>query len=94
MKMTAKEIKELTGADTRIQGETILYKQLEVRPWFYGGRAAECAGYDRRKDLVHFTVTWSAGPGVAGHRRIGLPLKEALVNQDGVIDPDRAVILC
>lgn len=91
--MNAKEIKALTGARTRTQGETILYNQLASRQWFYGGRKAECAGYDRRKDRVHFTVTWAAEAGAVGHRRVGLPLNTALNTTDGLIDPDLAEIL-
>ena len=93
MKMNAQEIKALTGAPTRIHGENILYTQLEGRKWFYGGHEAQCAGYDRRKGWVHFTATWSAGSGVVGHRRVGLPLKVALETQDGIIDPHKAIIL-
>ena len=94
MKMNAKEIKALTGASTRFQGEEKLYKQLVARKWFWAGHEANCAGFDRRKELVHFTATWAVEPGAVGHRRVGLPLKAALNNKDGVIDPDQAVILC
>jgi hypothetical protein len=77
MKLTAKEIKQLTGAKTRFEGETALYKQLEDRQWTLSGRTYKVAGYDRRKDLVHFTSTWAVEGG-AGHSRVGVPLKQAI----------------
>lgn len=91
-KLTAKDIKAMTGAENRWQGESMLYQQLEARQWRLGDRESQVAGYDRRKDLVHFTATWSAGAGCAGHRRVGVPLKVALANQSGVLD--QYVVLC
>lgn len=77
MKLTAKEIKQMTGAKTRFEGETILYKALETREWTLFDRVYKVAGYDRRKDLVHFTSTWAVEGG-AGHSRVGLSLKQAM----------------
>jgi hypothetical protein len=84
-KFSAQEIKKLTGAKTRMQGEFILYSQLEGKEWFLDGRVCNVAGYDRRKDLVHFTSTWTHEPGIAGHRRVGVPLKIALDNETGIL---------
>lgn len=77
MKYGAQEIKELTGKRTRAEGESAFYATLVQRQWRCGERAYRVAGYDRRKDLVHFTATWVvAGDGV-GHSRLGLPLRLA-----------------
>lgn len=84
--MIASEIKALTGARRRAVGEDILYRQLAARTWMLNGHAAHCAGYDRRKDLVHFCATWGEAPGVVGHRRVGLSLGEALSNETGILD--------
>lgn len=82
MKYDAKEIKTLTGKRTRAEGETALYQSLEQRQWRYGDRAYGLAGYDRRRDIVHFTSTWAAPGGGAGHSRLGLPLRAA-IESDG-----------
>jgi len=88
MSISAKEVKTLTGAKYKMQGETILYNRLEGRSWQFGGRVYELAGYDRGKDLVHFTTTWSVSPGTVGHKRIGIPLLVALALESGDIkDP-------
>lgn len=89
--MKAQQLKILTGAKTRVEGENILFRQFEARKWVYRGHEARCAGFERRKDRVHFTATWSAGPGVAGHRRVALSLSEAFNNQTGVLD--NAIVL-
>lgn len=84
--MKAQQIKALTGAKTRAAGENILFRQFEARKWVYRGHEARWAGFERRKDRVHFTATWSAGEGVAGHRRVALSLAAAYNNQTGVLD--------
>lgn len=78
MKLSAAKIKTLTGCKTRTLGESALYARLEKQTWFRGDRGYRPAGFDRRKDLVHFTSTWAAQGGGAGHSRLGLPLKLAL----------------
>lgn len=78
MKLSAAQIKEMTGAKTRALGESALYAQLEAQTWFRGDRAYRTAGFDRRKDLVHFTATWAAEGGGVGHSRLGMPMKLAL----------------
>jgi hypothetical protein len=78
MKLSAAEIKKMTGAVTRAHGETVLYQRLEGQEWFRGDRVYRTAGFDRRKSLVHFTATWSAEGGGVGHSRLGMPLKLAL----------------
>lgn len=82
MKYSASELKQLTGKATRAQGETALYNALETRQWRRGERQYTVAGYDRRKDLVHFTATWPAPGGGVGHSRVGLALRLA-VEGDG-----------
>lgn len=77
MKMSAAEIKSMTGCATRAQGENALYARLEAQTWFRGDRVYNTAGFDRRKGLVHFTAWWAAEGGV-GHSRLGMPLKLAL----------------
>jgi hypothetical protein len=78
MKYTAQELKKLTAMPTRAQGETALYASLEGRQWHLGDRAYTLAGYDRRKDLVHFTATWPRLGGGVFHSRIGLALRLAV----------------
>ena len=90
--MKATQLKAMTGAKTRAEAETILYRQFEARRWVYRGHVAQCAGMERRKDRVHFTATWSAGPGVAGHRRVALSMEQAVSNQTGILD--NALVLC
>ena len=77
MRLSAAEIKQLTGCATRVQGENALYARLEAQTWFKGERSYCTAGFDRRKDLIHFTATWAVEGGAA-HSRLGLPLKLAL----------------
>jgi hypothetical protein len=83
--MSASEARQATGAKTLREAVDVLYRQLEARDWTYQGRQARTAGYDRRRDLVHFTCTWSV-PGGAGHRRLGLSLRRAIDQVDGVLD--------
>lgn len=82
MKYDAKEIKTLTGKRTRAEGESALYASLEKRQWRCGERVYGLAGYDRRRDVVHFTATWPAPGGGACHSRLGLPLRAA-IESDG-----------
>ena len=89
--MKAQQLKAMTGAKTRGIGENILFRQFEARNWVYLGHEARCAGFERRKDRVHFTATWSAGDGSVGHRRVALSLAAAFNNQTGVLD--NAIIL-
>jgi hypothetical protein len=77
MKMSAAEIKAITGCATRALGENALYARLEQQIWRHGDRVYRTAGFDRRKGLVHFTSTWAIEGG-AGHSRLGLSLKLAL----------------
>jgi hypothetical protein len=90
MKLSAAEIKTMTGSTTRAQGETVLYQRLEEQNWFCGDRVYRTAGFDRRKNLVHFSATWPVEGGGVGHSRLGMPLKLAL-ECDG--DLARATIL-
>jgi len=78
MKLSAAEIKDMTGCATRAHGETALYASLETKSWHRGDRIYKTAGYDRTRDLVHFTATWSADNGGVGHSRLALSLKTAL----------------
>ena len=80
--MKAKEIKDLTGAKYKAAGVAILCKQIEAKPWLRNGRAYCFAGYDQRKDLVHFTCTWAV-PGGAGHSRVGISLRDAMNSTTG-----------
>lgn len=95
--LTAKEIKALTGAKTKAQGINLLYQGVctKFATWkrFCCGADREYfpAGYDSKRDLVHFTSWWRTPDGSAGHSRIGLPLKDALASQTG--DLSNAVIL-
>lgn len=81
--MDARTIKTLTGAPNKAQGIAILCKQIEQKIWMWNAREYQFAGYDRRKDLVHFTSTWSAPEGGFGHSRVGLPMQAALSNKTG-----------
>lgn len=78
MRLSAAEIKTMTGCKTRALGESALYTRLESQSWFRGERVYRAAGFDRRKDLVHFTATWAVEGGGVGHSRVGMPLKLAL----------------
>lgn len=78
MKLSAAQIKQMTGCRTRALGESALYTRLEAQSWFRGDRVYRAAGFDRRKDLVHFTATWAVEGGGVGHSRVGLPMKLAL----------------
>lgn len=78
MKLSAAEIKQMTGCKTGALGESALYSRPEAKTWFRGERAYRAAGFDRRKNLVHFTATWAVEGGGAGHSRLGMPLKHAL----------------
>jgi len=78
MKLSAEQIKQMTGCRTRALGESALYARLEAQNWFRGDRVYRAAGLDRRKDLVHFTATWAVEGGGVGHSRVGLPMKLAL----------------
>ena len=78
MKYSARELKALTGQPNRAQGENAVYKSLCEYAWRSGGRQCQLAGYDRTKDVVHFTATWAAEGGGIGHIRLGLPLRAAV----------------
>lgn len=86
MKLSAAEIKKMTGCATRAHGETALYTSLEAKSWHRGNRAYKTAGYDRARDLVHFTATWSVEDGGVGHSRLALSLHAAL-ECDGDLAP-------
>lgn len=83
--MRATAVRALTGAATKAEGLRVLYARLEARAgWMLNGRGYRLAGYDRGRDRVHFTATWSAGEqGGIGHSRVCLPLGEALARNDG-----------
>lgn len=89
--MLAKDIKALTGAKLLWQGVQILCKQIEQKThWNRDGQTYRFAGYERRKDRVHFTATWGEPQGVR-HSRVAIPLKEAVESKDG--DLSRAFVL-
>lgn len=75
--MRATQVKALTGAKYKAQGIAILCKRIEAVTWSRNGREYRFAGYDNKKDLVHFTCTWSV-PGGAGHSRVAISMEEAL----------------
>lgn len=91
--MKAVAIKALTGAKTRTEGESLLYKRLESLNWELNGREAKMAGYDRKKDLLHFTSTWSIEGG-CGHRRVGISLETAVKMNGGSLSLYDYTILC
>ena len=91
MAYSAAEVKKITGAKTKSEALRLLYKGLEGRQWQGNGRAYGLAGYDPKKDRVHFTATWSAGPNTAGHSRVELSMQAAVENATG--DLSDAVIL-
>jgi hypothetical protein len=76
--LNTREIKLLTGAKSRLEGINLLYEQLGQKQWFRAGKAFELAGFDDKKNLVHFTSTWALDGGGVGHTRIGLPLESSL----------------
>lgn len=80
--MQAKEIKALTGAKSKMEGINILYAALEKKQWTRNNRTYTVAGYDYRKDHVHFTCTWSVEGG-AGHSRVEIPLADAVSSKNG-----------
>lgn len=86
MKLTAAQIKSMTGCATRALGESALYAKIEAGAWHRGERQYRPAGLDRRKGLVHFTATWAAEGGGVGHSRLGMPLKLALECQGNLAD--------
>lgn len=90
MKMSAAEIKTMTGCATRALGENVLYARVETQTWFRGQRSYQTAGFDRRKGLVHFTSWWAAEGGGVGHSRLAMPLKLALECQG---DLAQAIVL-
>lgn len=95
--LTAKEVKDLTGAKLKVQGINILYQQIctKFTAWkrFCCGADREYTpvGYDRKRDLVHFTSWWPGPDGSVGHSHVGLPLKDALESNNG--DLSQAVVL-
>ena len=81
--MHAKEIKALTGATALWQGVNILCQQIEEKThWNRNGQTYRFAGYEHRKDRVHFTATWSAPQGVR-HSRVAISMKDAIESKDG-----------
>lgn len=91
MAYTAAEVKQLTEATTKAQGLSVLYAALEKRQWQRNGRTYGLAGFDRSKDLVHFTATWSDGRNGVGHSRVALSMQSAVENDTG--DLSSAIIL-
>lgn len=90
--MHAKEVKALTGAKLLWQGVQILCHQIKQKShWNRDGQTYRYAGYEHRKDRVHFTATWCAPRGVR-HCRVAISMKEALESKDGSLA--RALILC
>lgn len=83
--MDAKTIKALSGATNKLAGISVLCSRIEARTWTFNGRAYRFAGYDNRKDLVHFTATWSIEGG-CGHSRVGVPMQLTLDNQNGELN--------
>ena len=84
--MNANELKLLTGAKTKMQAINILCQRLEKRTYSYAGYAAKFAGYDDKKDLVHFTQTEATVPGSCWHRRIYLRMDDAIDCITGNLD--------
>jgi len=76
--MNAKELKLLTGEKTKLAAISCLYKRLEGRTWKRDGLDARLAGYDDRKNLIHFCQTKSIGDGGVWHSRIGVSLENAI----------------
>ena len=79
MALTSKQMKELTGANTKMEAITILYKRLEARKWSRNGFTVSLAGYDAKNDLVHFCDT-RVIPGFDGvyHERFYLDMETAI----------------
>lgn len=78
MKFSAAKLNTMTRCKPRALGESALYAQLQAQNWFRGDRSYRPASFDRRKDLIHFTETWSiAGRGIC-HSRLDIFLKLAL----------------
>lgn len=90
--MHAKEIKALTGAPTLWQGVAILCAQIEQKThWTRDGQTYRYAGYEHRKDRVHFTATWETPRGVR-HCRVAISMKEAIDSKEGNLT--QATVLC
>lgn len=90
MRMSAAEIKTMTGCKTKAIGESRLYEKIEARMWHRGGRTYAPAGMDRSKGLIHFTAWWPGESTGAWHSRVALPLRAAL-ESDGNLE--NAIIL-
>lgn len=89
--MHANEVKALTGSKHLWQGIQILCKQVEQKThWNRDGQTYRFAGYEHRKDRVHFTATWAAPQGVR-HSRVAISMKEALDSKNG--DLSQALVL-
>lgn len=81
--MHANEVKALTGAKLLWEGVNILCEQIEQKThWNRDGQSYSFAGYEHRKDRVHFTATWAAPQGVR-HSRVAISMKEAIESKDG-----------
>jgi len=91
--MNTNEMKKLTGAKYKMQAISILCERIERRNWKYNGDSASYAGYDFRKDLVHFCITKSVSPGTVSHRRIGVSMDDAIDCITGDIKPEQVTIL-
>lgn len=90
MTVSAKEVRARSGERTKAAGLYALYQVVEKRPVAWsrvcagGVRVYSVTGYDRRRDLVHFSSWWKTeGGGAVGHSRVGLPLLDALSNETG-----------
>lgn len=81
--MNAKQIKAVTGAATKWAGISMLVAKFECQTWTRNGRDYCVSGYDARKDLLHFTATWSLEGGGVGHSRVAIPLAQAVDDHTG-----------
>ena len=91
--MNAKEMKALTGAKSAMQAHSMLCDRIKRRGWTYKGNPASFAGADYRRNLVHFTQTLNISQGACSHRRIGLPMEDAIDCLTGNLDGQQYQIL-
>ena len=91
-RISAKELRTLTGAKSLREAITLLYARLEKRTWKCRTagelRTFNCSGIDWQENYLFLRTLWSTGDGAVGYRSARVPIPEAIDCLTGNFSPE------
>lgn len=91
-RISAKELRTLTGAKSLQEAITLLYARLKKRTWKCRTagelREFKCGGINWEGNYLSVYAMWNAGEGVAGYRYARIPIPEAIDCLTGNFSPE------